>query len=81
MPLYEYRCQQCGAEQEILFRNEDDLVCETCGQRNLEKMLSVPASPAVGNAKQLPVYGSRDSMPGGGCGLPQCGQGRCAGGM
>jgi putative FmdB family regulatory protein len=81
MPLYEFRCQDCGAEQEILVRNEHDLVCEACGARTLEKMLSVPASPAMGSSKQLPMYGPVSSPSGGGCGLPQCGQGRCAGGM
>lgn len=81
MPLYEYRCQKCGAEQEILFRSESDLVCEACGARKLEKMLSVPAAPSMGGSKQLPVCGPVSPKSGGGCGLPQCGQGRCAGGL
>lgn len=81
MPLYEYRCHDCGAEQEILVRNADDLVCEVCGARKLEKMLSVPAAPSIGSSKQLPVCGPMNTQPSGGCGLPQCGQGRCAGGL
>lgn len=78
MPLYEYRCQQCGTEQEILVRNDNDLECESCGARKLEKMLSVPAAPSMGSGKQLPMCGAMPAMPSGGCGLPQCGAGRCA---
>ena len=81
MPLYEYRCQSCGTEQEILVRNDNDLICAKCGATRLEKMLSVPAAPAMGGGRALPMCGPMDSKPSGGCGLPQCGQGRCAGGM
>lgn len=82
MPLYEYCCQKCGESQEILYRTEKDLVCSHCGSTRLEKLLSVPAAPSMGTSRELPVCGpsSRPAM-GGGCGLPQCGQGRCAGGM
>ncbi len=53
MPLYEYRCQKCQAEFELLVRNDDDCECPQCRSRQLEKLLSVPASPSI-NSGSLP---------------------------
>ena len=46
MPLYEYRCQDCGAEFEELvsFSARDDVVCEQCGSKNVERLVSGFAS-------------------------------------
>jgi len=44
MPIYEYRCIQCGKVSEILFGvgpDNDSLVCQHCGSHDLEKILSV----------------------------------------
>lgn len=82
MPIYEFSCLKCGTDQEILVRSENDVKCESCGSSKLEKMLSVPAAPSIGSGRDLPVCGPMPtSRSGGGCGLPQCGQGRCAGGL
>ncbi|MBN2372025.1 MAG: zinc ribbon domain-containing protein [Vicinamibacteria bacterium] len=42
MPLYEYRCQECGATTEALvtIAKRDDAVCSKCGSRKLERKLS-----------------------------------------
>lgn len=44
MPLYEYRCQQCGETSEFLQRFDDppETSCPKCGG-SLEKLLSAPA--------------------------------------
>ncbi|MCB1054857.1 MAG: zinc ribbon domain-containing protein [Acidobacteria bacterium] len=44
MPLYEYRCQQCGEYSEFLQRFDDPpkTECPKCGGE-LEKLLSAPA--------------------------------------
>jgi putative FmdB family regulatory protein len=50
MPLYEYRCRDCGAVTETLVmsaRRTDDLTCRTCGGRSLERLPSSPASVSV----------------------------------
>ncbi len=47
MPLYEYRCQQCGAKFEALvsFSQKDTpVVCENCGSEQTEKLMSTFAS-------------------------------------
>ena len=69
MPLYEYQCQACNAEFELLVRNDDDCECPECHSRKLEKQLSAPAAPSVGSGA-LPVSSGPEN-----CGRPQCGSG------
>ncbi len=76
MPLYEYVCDDCRAELELLIRGSDKPVCEACGSERLTKLLSVPAAHtgAAGDfgpgACELPSGGPCGM---GGCGLPECG--------
>jgi putative FmdB family regulatory protein len=45
MPLYDFRCRDCGKESEILITLSDDIPeCEGCGSKNLVKMMSVTSS-------------------------------------
>lgn len=44
MPLYEFVCQQCHREQELLVRGEEQPQCQSCGSGRLTKLLSVPAA-------------------------------------
>ena len=45
MPIYEYKCRDCGTKFEVLAYNEDNQVkCEKCGSANSEKLLSNFAS-------------------------------------
>lgn len=75
MPIYEYTCRQCDHDFELLVRGSELPQCPKCGGAELEKLLSVPAAHTAA-ANSLPVCES--PPPGGGCGLPQCGTGRCA---
>jgi len=45
MPIYEYRCRDCGRIQEFLILNghEQEIVCPNCGSKQMEKVIS-PAS-------------------------------------
>jgi len=74
MPLYEYACRKCDNQFELLIRGSEQPECPSCHGTKLEKLLSVPAGHPAG-AKSLPMCGP--PMPGGGCGLPQCGMGAC----
>lgn len=52
MPLFEYRCAECGAEFEKLVRKPGgnaEITCPVCGSRTVEEMLSTFAS-RTGNA-------------------------------
>ncbi|MCG2770015.1 MAG: zinc ribbon domain-containing protein [Anaerolineae bacterium] len=41
MPIYEYRCSDCGAEVELLLRSsEAEPICPQCGSFRLEKLIS-----------------------------------------
>jgi putative FmdB family regulatory protein len=60
MPIYEYKCSQCGHVNELLVgigRNSDDLVCTSCGGSGLEKLMSTPA-PSVVNEPAAHAGGS-----------------------
>lgn len=76
MPLYEYHCEACGANIELLVRNsEAKPKCSECDSPKLTKQLSVVSGHVAGGASPgLPMMSS------GGCGKPQCGMGPGGGG-
>jgi len=43
MPIYDYRCKQCGRVSEILVRNihEDKVKCPICYSQSIERLVSV----------------------------------------
>lgn len=68
MPLYEYHCEDCRHEVEVLVRGCDPAPeCPLCGSPKLQKLLSVVAAPASGGR---PESGSASGGPpaGGSCG-------------
>jgi putative FmdB family regulatory protein len=75
MPIYEFHCEQCAKDSEILVRssNWQGAKCPHCGSTKLAKKLSVFASATVGGGAEAP---SRSSPGGGGGGC--CG-GHCHG--
>jgi putative FmdB family regulatory protein len=73
MPIYEYTCQGCHDEFELLLRGEETPECPSCGGHELEKRFSVVAAHSAAS-RSLPVC--QPSSPGD-CGLPQCGLGGC----
>jgi len=78
MPIYEYRCRDCGKDSEILLRtyNEDSVQCPHCDSRELEKKWSAPGMVKAGDSGcgDVPCCGREQ-----GCDLPkmQCPGGRC----
>jgi len=67
MPIYEYRCQDCGTKFEKLVRRSTDaaaLECPSCGKQHLEQELSTFAAHANGSPKSE--------------GAPACPSGRCS---
>lgn len=53
MPIYEYRCQQCGEIYEKLRRIQDadrDLRCPKCESENVQRMVSAFATGSGGCA-------------------------------
>ncbi len=73
MPIYEYRCEDCGNKFEKLVRRAADvpeIECPSCGQKHLRQELSVFAAHAAGRSTpEAPM------CPGGGVCRPRA----CAG--
>lgn len=71
MPIYEYACRQCGHHFETLVRSGASVECPTCRSNELDKQLSVFATPTAtaGSAAAMPA-------PCGSCGHPD-GPGAC----
>jgi putative FmdB family regulatory protein len=73
MPIYEYRCEDCGTKFEKLVRRASDapaVECPSCGQKHLKQEFSTFAAHANGSskAKDMPV------CPSGRCSNPEmCG--------
>jgi putative FmdB family regulatory protein len=46
MPIYEYKCEDCGTKFEKLVRSSGgaELECPSCGQKHLEQQLSTFAA-------------------------------------
>jgi len=62
MPLYEFRCESCGHETEMIMAFSDPLptTCEACGGA-LKKLLSAPAVQFKGSGFYLTDYGRSGS--------------------
>lgn len=77
MPLFDYRCEECGHITEYLERADADgeHVCEACGSSKLTRQLSI-CSVQMSQGSQ-PAGGSSCSIcgPSGGCSSGACGLG------
>ncbi len=67
MPIFEYRCKDCGKVSDVLEKadSKDKHVCPGCGGSNMEKQFStfgVSMEPSAPSA-------------------PACGSGSCSGGQ
>ena len=53
MPIYEYRCSECGEEFEKWLRSmsaKQDICCPRCGSRQVNKAVSMFGSSVTGSA-------------------------------
>ena len=70
MPIYEYRCEDCGTKFEKLIRriaDADTLECPSCGEKHLQQEHSTfAAHAATGGSKSQ----SMPECPGGRCSNP-----------
>ena len=62
MPIYEYRCEKCGEDFSVikLVKADDNVVCPSCGAKDVKKKLSSFSSPGSS------AYGTSGSNWGGG---------------
>ena len=71
MPLYEYRCEECGTKFEKLVSNfESSVSCTKCDSYNVTKQFSVfAARVSEGHTREMPAESC------GSCSMPS--QGMC----
>jgi putative FmdB family regulatory protein len=69
MPLFEYACQACDHEFEVLVRGNDAPECPSCQSQSLERRQSVFAARSTTGTSSI-----SELSPGGGCG--RCGDPR-----
>ena len=47
MPIYEFKCKECGHEFEVIMRasaNKEDVVCPKCHAKNQDRLMSAFSS-------------------------------------
>jgi putative FmdB family regulatory protein len=66
MPIYEYRCEDCGTKFEKLVRTSDvpKIECPSCGEKHLQQEFSTFAAHSGGGSKSQE--------------MPSCPSGRCS---
>lgn len=52
MPIFEYRCKQCGADFETIVRSSTIPACPRCESTELDKQLSVFAVGSAAPSRQ-----------------------------
>ena len=76
MPIYEYTCNDCKSEFEVLIRGDEKPSCPSCGKGRLTRSISVTAAHVAGTRDpQCPAKSSCDMKHcmGEGCGMGQFG--------
>lgn len=71
MPIYEYACQECGNQFELLVRSDTVPACPQCQTTHLEKKLSVFATSAT-ESQASAAPSPCAACPGGGGGSGAC---------
>jgi len=66
MPLYEYRCEACGHQFEVIqkFSDEPIAVCSKCGAGPVAKLLSSPAFQFKGTGWYITDYARKGTSEG-----------------
>jgi putative FmdB family regulatory protein len=75
MPIYEYKCDDCGTKFEKLVRHSSDvpeLTCPSCGKNHLQQELSTfaaHASSGGGKPAEMPMCPNGGPCNPGMCGM------------
>ena len=65
MPIYEYRCEECGAEKEILQRITDAplSICPECGKPAMKKLVSAAGFQLKGTGWYVTDFRDQGTKP------------------
>ncbi len=73
MPVFDYRCDDCGSVYEVFHKvreKTEDVVCPSCGSTHARKQMSAPAVSMGGSTSS---GSNSESFSGGGCASGMCG--------
>ena len=74
MPIFEYKCLQCESIfEELVLKEDQEVVCSSCGSKQASKVLSKCRTKMGGDAS---IAEAPSASGGGGC--ASCGGGSCA---
>ncbi len=71
MPIFEYQCQHCQHEYELLVRSSESVKCPKCGSEKSDKLFSSVSAHSGKNNGSLPI--SSGCSPD----IPPCSPGCC----
>jgi putative FmdB family regulatory protein len=79
MPLYEYTCEGCREDFELLVRSARSRpACPSCGSKALRRRFSTFAAHQGGSGTASPCDSGRcPAMAAGGGSMPDCASGKC----
>lgn len=75
MPIFEYRCLDCGRISEFIIRSDTRVACEHCESTRMEKALSTFAAHSHATPELPPCAGGCGGFQQGQCGSGRCGLG------
>ena len=79
MPLFEYRCQNCGCDFEEIASASDTVPCPKCASKQTTRLMSaVNHSGSSTSSFSYDSHSDSSSSHGGGCGCSGCSGGHCA---
>ncbi len=61
MPIYEFKCMDCGNVFEELVMDGEDVKCPSCGSSRCEKLISAPAFKIDGRISTTSCCGAAES--------------------
>jgi len=70
MPLFEYHCESCDVEFELLIRGDESPACPECGRGRVDRLISAPAAPII-RGSSLPLASDCPPLSAGPC-KPNC---------
>ncbi len=75
MPIFEYTCESCGKDFEMLVRSDTIIACEACGSVRVKKKLSAFAVNRSSSGTETPscACGCNGGFQRGQCGSGMCG--------
>ena len=70
MPIYEYHCEECGAEFECLVMGDEKPSCKVCNSKRVTKLMSCCGFVSKGSSGQTVSRSAGSSC--GGCTATSC---------